>query len=230
MIYHETEHGVLHCGDCLDILPTLADKSVDLVLTDPPYGIAVGGSKGAVGGSKIVNVNIYGEQKWDKEFGIDKNLWQIIKQQSKNQIVFGYNYAVDIFGNCRGAIIWDKKQRNDWDDNFSDAEIAYTSFNRPLKVYRQTWMGLIRENQTNNEKRQHPTQKPIGLFEWCLSNYSEHGSTILDPFAGSGTTAIACIRLNRKYILIEKEEKYCEIAARRIETELEQTDLFREEF
>ena len=69
----------------------------------------------------------------------------------------------------------------------------------------------------------HPTQKPVSLFEWCLNMSTEQGNLILDPFAGSGTTAIACIRLNRKYILIEKEEKYCEIAARRIETELDQT-------
>ena len=86
---------------------------------------------------------------------------------------------------------------------------------------------MLQENMKEKETRYHPTQKPVPLFEWCLTNYSQEQQTILDPFAGSGTTAIACIRTNRRYILIEKEEKYCEIARKRIETELDQTDFLR---
>ena len=221
MIYHETEHGALHCGDCLDILPTLADKSVDLVLTDPPYGIGIGS---VVGGNNLTTATDYGtHNNWDNAIP-PKQVFDEMIRCSKNQIVFGGNYFIEYLTNSPCWLVWDKDNTG----NFADCELAWTSFKTAVRIFKHRWNGMLQENMKEKDKRYHPTQKPISLFEWCLSNYSEQGNLILDPFAGSGTTAIACIRLNRKYILIEKEEKYCEIAARRIETELDQTDIFRE--
>ena len=215
MIYHETEHGILYCGDCLDILPTLADKSVDLVLTDPPYGIGAS-NKSFRSGKGWAD---YGDETWDN-ITPDKSVWLEILRTSLNQIVWGGNYFSDMLPTSMGWLVWNKMQR---DFSLADGELAWTSFNRALRIYDYSRGAALQDGKV------HPTQKPVSLFEWCLNMSTEQGNLILDPFAGSGTTAIACIRLNRKYILIEKEEKYCEIAAKRIETELEQTDLFREE-
>ena len=214
MIYHETEHGILHCGDCLDILPKLADKSVDLVLTDPPYGIGIDGQR------ESINVNPKHNRKQHEFMGWDNSIphpdtFSNMMRISYNQIIWGANYFISVLSDGhKGWVVWDKGQRG---LTMSDCELAYTSFDKPTRIVTANRM------QIQIDGAVHPTQKPVFLFEWCLHNYSESGNLILDPFAGSGTTAIACIRLNRKYILIEKEEKYCEIAARRIETELDQT-------
>jgi len=117
-------------------------------------------------------------------------------------------------------LIWDKMNGS---NPMADAELAWTSFGGSVRMFR------MHHFSAGYDAKVHPTQKPVALFGWCLQNYSNEQDIILDPFAGSGTTAIACIRYKRRYILIEKEEKYCEIAARRIDTELDQTDIFREE-
>jgi len=218
MIYHETEHGILHCGDCLDILPTLADKSVDLVLTDPPYGIGAY-ANGTMGGGVLAKQSTFAKTNWDNEIP-SAQIFEQMTRASKEQIIWGGNYFVDRLWNSSCWLVWDKVNGK---NNFADCELAWTSYKTAVRIFRHKWQGMLQENMKEKDKRYHPTQKPISLFEWCLSNYSEPGNLILDPFAGSGTTAIACVRLNRKYILIEKEEKYCEIAARRIETELDQT-------
>ena len=205
MIYHETEHGVLHCGDCLDILPTLADKSVDLVLTDPPFGI---GNFVQTGG------NVRGDRvEWNEAVPPQAAFNEMIRA-SRHQIIWGANFF-NCFPKCGGAIVWVKNQPM---PNFSKAEIASCTYHKKTEIVTITWTNFV-----NNKVSSHPCERPVELYQWCLTKYTNIGNTILDPFAGSGTTAIACIRLNRKYILIEKEEKYCEIAAKRIETELDQT-------
>ena len=205
------EYNKIICGDCLEVMKGIPDKSIDLVLTDPPYGInIIGGSKsfGSIGGSKLVNVNKYKPIINDD---IKINLSDIFRV-SKNQVIFGGNYFnLPI---SKGWIVWDKKKKNEWNDNFSDGELAWTSFNRPLKIFRYLYMGCLQEGK--REKRIHPTQKPVELIKWILKNYSKENDLILDPFLGSGTTAVACRELNRRYIGIEISEKYCEIARRRI--------------
>ena len=210
--YYADESVCIVNADCRLVLPLIPDKSIDLVLTDPPYGIgSIGGSKpfGSIGGSNIVNVNKYMPiQGDDKPF--DPRFLLTI---GVNQIIWGANYFADKLPSSKGWIVWDKKCKNNWDDNFSDIELAWTSFDRPAKCYRLLYMGLIQEN--DREKRVHPTQKPAELFNWILFNYSQPNEIILDPFLGSGTTAYCAKKLNRKCIGIEIEERYCEIAAKR---------------
>lgn len=221
MIYHETEHGVLYQGDCLDILPTLGVKA-DLVLTDPPYGIGIGAT---VGGNNLSIAKNYGDfNNWDNDIP-SKEVFESMLKYSNNQIIFGGNYFIEYLKNSPCWIVWDKDNTG----NFADCELAWTSFKTAVRMYKYRWNGMLQENMKEKDKRYHPTQKPVALLGWCLQNYSKEQDLILDPFSGSGTTAIACIRYNRKYILIEKEEKYCEIAVKRIESELDQTDIFREE-
>jgi site-specific DNA-methyltransferase (adenine-specific) len=333
MIYHETEHGILHCGDCLDILPTLADKSVDLVLTDPPYNIdkvrdwdkwktkdayidwcgkwinAVSPKIKDNGSFYVfhndmpqiamlmewirVNTPLVFKQMivWNKRFEgspnkgymdsycavenlrnyklmaeyclfytfqdqtglttvmLDTNNFNTLRRYFKDyqealgltkiQILEKIGQSAD---HCFrwGSTQWDlptpetyaeigklplknefiRKEYEDLRKEYEDLrkeyeDLRYTFNNQ--KTHHSVW------NYDFAPKQGHITPKPVELIENIIRHSSNEGATILDPFAGSGTTAIACIRLNRRYILIEKEEKYCEIAAKRIDTELDQT-------
>ena len=147
--------------------------------------------------------------------------FDLIHKHSDKCIIWGGNYFVQHLNHGhKGWIVWDKGQHG---LTMSDCELAYSNFDTPTRVVVYNRIELLKDNTV------HPTQKPVALFGWCLQNYSKEQDLILDPFAGSGTTAIAAIRYNRRYILIEKEEKYCEIAAKRIDAELEQADIFRSE-
>jgi site-specific DNA-methyltransferase (adenine-specific) len=193
---------VIH-GDCLEFMKTLPDKCVDLVLTDPPYGIGEDGGrfrdrKG--GGHRVLP-----KGNWDKERP-SKEYFDEIFRVSKNQIIFGGNYFTDYLYPSRGWIYWGKKMGGD----FSDGELAWTSFDKVLKEFQFC---------NKYKGKQHPTEKPVPLFAWILNRYSEPNSIIFDPFAGSGTTALACKELlNRNYILVEKEKNYIDIINTRIQS------------
>jgi DNA modification methylase len=205
-------------------------QKVDAVVTDPPYGINIGGAKtiggaGTKGGAgKIIKATEYGKHEWDKN-GMSADHFSAINQH-KEWIVWGGNHLADVVGRFSGALVWDKKCKNGWKDHFSDAEIAATNCINNTKCYRQLWMGALRVDDGSAE-RFHPTQKPIRLMKWCLSFVK--GDTILDPFMGSGTTGVACVKLGRKFIGIELEPKYFDIACQRIEDAYKQPDMLVEQ-
>ena len=219
--YYETESGKLYCGDCLEILPQL--EKVDLVLTDPPYGIDEAAGKNKSRSCLATSIN-YGNLSWDKSTP-PQDVFSKIKGISKHQIIFGGNYFVDFLDNSPCWLVWHK---DNGANDFADCELAWTNFKTAVRYFKYRWHGMLHENAgKDKEKRYHPTQKPIGLFVQILLKYSKRGQHILDPFAGSGTTALACERLGGLcWTLIEREEKYCEIAAKRIEAETRQLKLF----
>lgn len=204
------EENNIYLGDCLELMKQIPDKSIDCVITDPPYGIGEDGGKfrDRKGGGHRVLEKI----SWDKETP-SKEYFNEILRISKNQIIFGGNYFTDKLPVSRGWIYWDKLMGGD----FSDGELAWTSFDRVLKKYTLC-------NKMGG--KEHPTQKPIELLKWILKNYTNENDLILDPFLGSGTTAIACYDLKRRYIGIEKEPKYYDIAKKRIEQFKAQGRLF----
>lgn len=211
--YYEEPGITIYHGDCRDILPHL--EPVDLVLTDPPYG-AIGGSK-AIGGNGFVRANEY-DLSWDFK-PVSKKLIDQMISISTNQVIFRVNYFWNYFLPSNSLIIWDKKCQNGWQDTFSDGEIAWTSYSKKLTIFRFLWVGALKAG--DNGKRIHPTQKPEELMRWILGIYiTEPFETILDPFMGSGTTLRAAKDLGRKAIGIEIEEKYCEIAVKRLQQEV----------
>ena len=210
--YYETELGKLYHGDCLEIMPHL--EPVDLVLTDPPYGINENAHRIA-SRTKLAATIDYGEFDWDKEPASDEQI-TATRAAGNNAIIWGGNYFK--VPPSRGWLVWDKLNSG----NFADCELAWTNLKMSVRIFRHRWNGMIRESE-RNQKRVHPTQKPVALMVWCLSFL---GGTVIDTFIGSGTTAVACERLNRKWIGIEISEKYCEIAAKRIENERKQLKLF----
>jgi len=216
--------ATLYLGDCREILPLL--PKVDAVVTDPPYGIDIGG-RGQIGGRGVYDAKDYGKADWDKE-GLSQQQWDAIRAKSDQWIVWGGNHLSDVLGASAGVLVWDKKCRNGWDDTFSDAEIAYTNVITRAKCFRHMWVGAFRDSEKGADVRQHPTQKPIDLLTWCLE-FVPDARTILDPFMGSGTTGVACAKLGRKFIGIELEPKYFDIACKRIDEAYRQPRLFKDE-
>ncbi len=204
--YYQDEAVTIYHGDCRNILPDL--PKVDLVLTDPPYGLDIA-KTGRVGGDQLANVKQYMASDWDKE-RLPPALVRLLLEAATNQIIFGGNYIADLLPPSKCWLVWDK----DNSANFADCELMWASFDKAVKLYRWRWNGMLQEPK-NKEWRFHPTQKPTGLVGLILRDWSDVGQMILDPFLGSGTTAVVAKKLNRKCIGIEIEERYCEIAANR---------------
>jgi site-specific DNA-methyltransferase (adenine-specific) len=162
----------------------------------------------------------YGKQEWDANIP-SREVFQEMIRVSKNQIIFGGNYFVEYLHNSSCWIVWDK----DNSGNFADCELAWTSFKSSVRKFKFRLNGMIQEDMKNKEKRYHPTQKPVGLFRRIIRKYSKEKSLILDPFLGSGTTAIACNQLNRTFIGFELNPKYVDIANKRIKPLLDQQRL-----
>lgn len=206
-------NATLYLGDCRDILPTLG--KVDAVVTDPPYGIGEdGGDKNRRRGYKPLVV--HEKLSWDKERP-QKKIFDTIRECSDAQIIWGGNYFADFLPPSMGWLYWDKKMGGD----FSDGELAWTSQKRAVRDFSKSpFAGL-----SGGHDRVHPTQKPIDLMKWCI-NFLPNAQTILDPFLGSGTTGVAAVQMGRKFIGIEREPKYFDIACKRIEDAQKQGDLF----
>ena len=182
----------------------MADKSVDLVLTDPPYGIGASSKKFVNGNRKKERFGEDGE--WDNRIP-EKEYFDEMFRVSKNQIIWGGNYFIAYLHPSRCFLVWDKTIHG---NSYADCEMAWTSFDKNARIK------AINMVETTKDGRVHPTQKPLKLMEWCLSLFSEEGMTILDPFAGSGTTCVAAQNLHRNFIGVEISEKYCDIARNRL--------------
>ena len=205
--YYQDEWVTIYHGDCREILPQL-DK-VDLVLTDPPYGINIA-STGKVGGSVLANNTRHIVSDWDSKT-IDGFVISRIISHGRQAMIFGGNYYTLPPSPC--WLIWNK--RADYpSNNFADCELIWTSMDKPSRIYKYFWQGMLQEDMKNKDYHYHPTQKPVSLMRWCILQANEP-QTILDPFMGSGTTVRAAKDLPRHCIGIEIEEKYCEIAANR---------------
>jgi DNA modification methylase len=194
-------------GDCRDILPTL--PKVDACVTDPPYGIGEDGGrfrdrKG--GGHRVLP-----KMGWDKEAPA-ADVFSMLLGCSDEQIIWGGNYFTDKLPPSKGWLYWQKLMGGD----FSDGELAWTSRDRALREFTKC---------PKAPGSEHPTQKPVELMKWCLE-FLPTARTILDPFMGSGTTGVACVKLGRRFIGVEIEERYFDIACRRIYDAYRQPDLF----
>lgn len=191
-------------GDCMEYMRTLPDKAFDLAIVDPPYGIGVDGnsaSTGSHGGRKA-----HTKKQWDSTRP-DAEYFAELFRVSENQIIWGANYFAEYLPPSMGWVFWDKGQRI----NNSDGELAYTSFNRALRVIEINRVALLIEGTI------HPTQKPIKLYKWLLHNYAKQGQRILDTHLGSGSIAIACHDMGFDLTGIELDPDYYNAAKRRVE-------------
>lgn len=210
----------LYLGDCLEIMPMLG--KVDAVVTDPPYGINASNPKrgGRKDGKSITKSSIYQSSDWDQKPCNQEQILSIFNI-SNYQIIFGGNYFELPPTSC--WLIWDKVTgKND----YADFEMIWTNLKKACRMFQWQWKGMFQQDMKNKEIRYHPTQKPIPVMEWCINHLPKDCKIILDPFMGSGTTGIACVKLGRKFIGIEKEPEYFDISCRRIEEAYRQPDIF----
>lgn len=225
--------ATLYLGDCLDILPTL--DNVDAVITDPNYGIGEAAGRNKSRGSHAgankwkgsrnttgvgVMATDFGDSDWDNE-PCDPEAIKLMLDISKEQIIFGGNYFDLPPTSC--WLVWDKDNQG---TDFADAEMAWTNINGAVRLKKWRWNGMLQQDMKNKERREHPTQKPVQVMMWCINQCKKNPRIILDPFMGSGTTGVACMNLGRKFIGIEIEPKYFEIACQRIEQAQKQQRLF----
>ncbi len=208
--YYQDDWATIYHGDCREILPTL--PKVDLVLTDPPYGINyVHGAENIPNATRFSGVAVIGDEK-----PFDPTPWLLYPKC----ILLGANHYASKLPSGGRWLVWDKRAgTKTYGKDMSDGEIAWISGERRAdRIFAHLWDGFLKDSE-KNEIRVHPTQKPVALMIWCL-NFEPSAAITLDPFMGSGTTLRAAKDLNRKAIGIEIEEKYCEIAAKRMSQEV----------
>ena len=206
----------LLCGDSTDVLAVerlMDGAKVDLLYTDPPYGISIVGDKGSVGGRKLAKVGIYEPVAGDDTIEVALEAIQVIKTlKAKVEIIWGGNYYANALDNSSCWVVWDKDNTG----NFADAELAWTNQKTAVRIFKHTWNGMIKASE-HGQKRVHPTQKPVKLAEWCIEQYGENCKTVLDLFCGSGSTLIAC-EINRKSgYMMELSPAYCDVIVKRWE-------------
>jgi len=202
-------------GDCLEVLPTLAANSIDAVVTDPPYGIGLATNyherkRGALAQCNNFAPIVGDGQPFDPEpflaFGV--------------VVLFGADHYARRLPGSGAWIVWDKLDGLEsgrsigFNDN-SDCELLWTNKGNAARILRHRWMGCMKGSE-HGERRVHPTQKPVALMTDIVRHYTPEGATVLDPFMGSGTTGVACVKTGRNFIGIEIDPTYFAIAERRI--------------
>jgi len=194
----------------MNVMKTFKDKQFDLALVDPPYGIGAGKEKPHNGWKD------YGIKQWDNK-SPDKEYFEELFRVSQNQIIWGANHFISkIPFDFSCFLIWDKGQR---DFSLSDGEMAWTSLKKAARFFDYS------RSQALQEGKIHPTQKPVALYEWILSNYAKQGDKILDTHVGSASSLIACHNLGFQYVGFELDKEYYEQSLKRLETAKKQVSI-----
>jgi DNA modification methylase len=206
--YYDHAGIVIYHGDCREILPTL--PKCDLLLTDPPFGVGnfVQVTGRLMGRGKNRGVPV----EWN-ESPPSAAMFDLFREKSVHRIIWGANFF-NCFEDKGGAIIWVKRQSM---PNFSKADIASCTHYQKTEIIEIPWTNFTVTHQAESD---HPCERPVALYRWCIQYIPYDMQTIIDPFMGSGTTLVAAKNLGRKAIGIEIEEKYCEIAAKRLSQEV----------
>ena len=187
--------------DCVEFMAKVADNHYDLAIVDPPYGIGITGS-GRLKRYNSKNTN------WDDNIP-SESYFQELKRISRNQIIWGGNYFLDYLGNTKCFLIWDKMQPEKL--SFSSAELAWTNFNSVTKTFKKFPVGIDGGN------RIHPTQKPVILYKWLLSNYAKTGDKIIDTHGGSCSIGCACLDMDFDIDIMEIDKEYFVNAVKRLQ-------------
>lgn len=213
----------LYNGDCMEYMQSQGDKSFDLAIVDPPYGIGESGktnkSRGKLAVAKDYKPFAGGDIEPPKA-----EYFKELERVASDQIIWGANHFIDRIGKSSPCwIVWDKVNG---ESDFADCELAYASFKTAVRLFRFQWAGMLQGDMKNKEHRIHPTQKPIKLYEWLLYGYAKPEHRILDTHLGSGSSAIAAFYYGCEFVGIELDHDYFEAACRRLDLMTRQEVLF----
>lgn len=206
-------NATLYLGDCLEILPTLG--KVDAVITDPPFG--VGNFVQVTGTIRGRGLSSGRPVTWN-DSAPPPEVFDLLRGMSKHRIIWGANFF-NCFEDRGGAIVWLKGQKM---PNFSKADIASCTHYQKTEIVSIPWTNFTVAHQAETD---HPCERPVALYEWCI-NYLPAIDSVLDPYMGSGSVAIACHNTNKQFVGIEREQRYFDIACRRIEDAQRQIRMF----
>jgi len=212
--------------DCMDLMSEYEDNYFDLAIVDPPYGINAGNifsnekRKSVKSGS--YNKSKFTRKNWDNNIP-QADYFKELFRVSKNSIIWGANYMTEYLPSSMGWIVWDKDNGT---TAFSDCELAFSTFDRALRKFTFTWNGFLQGDMKNKEIRIHPTQKPVRLYAWLLTNYAKKGDKILDTMVGSASSLIACHQLGFDVVGCEIDEEYYNLAQKRIKEEVAQLSMW----
>lgn len=215
--------------DCVEGMKHCPDKYFDLAIVDPPYGINIAKRNSSIGQKKGQGkLTSYKTKEWDSNTP-NKEYWEQLFRVSKNQIVFGANYFTDFLPPSKGWIVWDKRQPEGV--SFAMAELAYTSFDKSVKMFScsRAFIGnKVANNPAEAQKyiKIHPTQKPILLYDWILAKYAEKSQRILDTHLGSGSSRIASYFYGCHFVGFEIDEDYVKASDKRFKDAISQQRLF----
>lgn len=209
--------------DCMEGMKQFPDNYFDLAIVDPVYGDVTQGGymQNLDSTTKLAkpiqyHLGIWNQKKTGKEY------FDELLRVSKNQIIWGGNYFTSCLTDSQCWIVWDKNRTG----GFADFEIAWTSFDRASRMFRFTWNGMLQEDMKHKEKRIHPTQKPVALYEWLLDKFAEPDDVILDTHVGSASSLIAFNKTGHNFVGFELDDVYYQQAKERYERETAQITLF----
>jgi len=212
-----TEKITITNEDCMELMKRTPDGYYDLAIVDPPYGIDASKKFGL----QEFGWTQYKRSDWDSEIP-KKEYFDELFRVSKNQIIWGGNYMTEFLPPSMGWIIWDKGQR---DFTLADGEMAWTSFNKAMRIFEFSRASCIKSNNTMTEKF-HPTAKPFELYKWLLDKYAKEGDKILDTHLGSMSIAIACHDYGFELVGCELDKEYYEAGIKRVQNHVSQQRLF----
>ena len=207
------DYRLIH-GDCLEVLPTLA--GIDAVITDPPYGMRLQTNYKTRKRTALASCNDF-----PPIVGDDKPFDPTHLLGFSRVVLFGANYYADKLPRSGAWLVWDKlngltsKRPLGFNDN-SDCELIWTNAGNAARIIRHRWMGAMKGSEFG-ERRVHPTQKPVALMVQIVEGYTRPGDLVVDPYMGSGSTGIACIQTGRRFVGVEIDPYYFDIARQRIE-------------
>lgn len=208
----------LYNADCMEAMKQIPDKFFQLAITDPPYGIGIDGQKLSINKNPKHNRKQHTKKTWDSGGIPGADYFRELERISENQIIWGGNYFVEhLQQGHKGWIVWDKGQHG---LTMSDCELAYTTFDSPTRIVVINRVELLKDGTF------HPTQKPVKLYEWVLSNYAAAGDRIIDTHAGSGASCVACHNLRFDWLAFEIDPDYFKKADERIKAVQAQMTIF----
>lgn len=217
--------NVAYNTDCMEYMKTVPDKYFDLAVVDPPYGIGASNySRGGTQyGAQLARCKVYDVKDWDKS-APPKEYFDELMRVSKNQIIFGANHFISRMPYDSSCwIVWNKENG---DNMYADCELAWTSFDKAVRMFSFRWSGMLQGNMKEKEERIHPTQKPVALYDWIFRTFVNDGDKILDTHLGSGSSRIAAYKRGVDFVGCEIDSDYFEEQEKRFFDFTNQISLF----